>query len=108
MSSNYDRVNQANIKMLQQLKKNPGDAEEVSKNYNKLIKNKFIIPLEELPQDQQDYIMNNPIQHYIPNAVAYKGDSPSTKVRICWDATRRTGPGTPSTHSLCVAPQHTL
>ena len=44
---------------------------------------------------QQDYIRNNPIQLYIPNAVAYKGDSHSTKVRICWDATRKTGPGTP-------------
>jgi hypothetical protein len=44
--------------------------------------------------------MNNPIQHYIPNAVACKGDSHSTKVRICWDATRRTGHGTPLNSQL--------
>jgi hypothetical protein len=101
MASNYDAVNQANIKLLQQLKKrDAGDAEEISKSYNELIKNKFIVPLEDLPQDQQDYIINNKIQHYIPNAVAYKGDSHSTKVRICWDATRRTGHGAPLNSQL--------
>ena len=95
VSSNYEGVDLANRKVLQQLQKHPGDAEEVSKSYNELVKNKFIVPLKELPQAQQDYIRNNPIQLYIPNAVAYKGDSHSTKVRICWDATRKTGPGTP-------------
>ena len=32
---------------------------------------------------------------YIPNSVAYKSTSHSTKIRICWDATRKTGNGTP-------------
>ena len=99
MTSNYDAVNQANIKLLQQLKKrDAGDAAEISKSYNELLKNKFIIPLDDLPQDQQNYILNNKIQHYIPNAVAYKGDSHSTKVRICWDA--RTGKGAPLNSQL--------
>ena len=108
MSSNYDGVDQANIKMLQQLQKTPGDAEEVSKSYNELIKNKFIIPLKELPQDQQDYITNNPIQHYIPNAVAYKGDSHSPRSESVGMQQEEQGLALLSTHSLCVAPQPTL
>ena len=54
MSSNYDGVNLAKIKCSSNCKKNPGDAEGVSKSYNELIKNKFIVPFEELPQDQHD------------------------------------------------------
>ena len=96
MQTNYEAVNQANIKLLQQLqKRGAGDAEEISKSYNELIKNKFIIPIEDLPQDQQNYIKTSKIKNYIPNAVAYKSDSHSTKVRICWDATRITGHGSP-------------
>ena len=32
---------------------------------------------------------------FIPNSVAYKSSSHSTKIRICWDASRKTGPGVP-------------
>ena len=46
ISSNYEGADLANKKMLQQLQKHPGDAEEISKSYNELIKNKFIIPLK--------------------------------------------------------------
>ena len=62
MFSNYDAVNEANIKLLQQLKKrDSGDAAEISRSYNELLENKFITPLEDLPQDQQSYILNNRI-----------------------------------------------
>ena len=95
ISSNYHRADLANKKMLRQLQKHPEDAEEISNSYNELIKKKFIITLKEFPQDQQDYIRNNPSMLFIHNAVAYKSNSHSTKVRICWDATRMTGNGNP-------------
>jgi hypothetical protein len=101
MHSNYEAVDQANVKLLQQLrKKGAGDAEEISKSYNELIKNKFIIPLEDLPKEQYDHISKSKVRNYIPNAVAYKSDSHSTKVRICWDATRLTGKGSPLNSQL--------
>ena len=93
--SNYEGANLANQKMLQQLQKTPADAQAISDSYNELIQNKFIIPLQDLPLDQQDHINNNPIRLFIPNSVAYKSTSHSTAIRICWDATRKTGSGTP-------------
>ena len=95
ISSNFQGADLANQKMLQQLEKNPADAQEISDSYNELLKNKFIIPLQDLPQDQRNHITNSPIMLYIPNSVAYKSTSHSTKIRICWDATRKTGNGTP-------------
>ena len=95
ISSNFQGTDRANQKMLPQLEKNPADAQYISDSYNELLKNRFIIPLQDLPQDQQDHITNNPIMLYIPNSVAYKSTSHSTKIRICWDATRKTGNGTP-------------
>ena len=94
MHTNYESVNQANIKLLEQLrKKNNGDAEDIAQSYNDLVKHRFIIPIKELPKEQQDYINKSQVKNYIPNAVAYKSDSHSTKIRICWDGTRVTGKG---------------
>ena len=95
ISSNFRGADLANQKMLQQLQKKTQEAQDISNSYNDLLKNKFIVPLRDLPQDQQDHITNNPIMLYIPNSVAYKSTSHSTKIRICWDATRKTGDGTP-------------
>ena len=92
--SNKDGVDLANQKMLKQLKhRPPHETEEISNSYKDLMKNGFIAPLNALPDDIQAYIHNNSIQHFIPNTMAYKDSSHSTKVRICWDATRRTGQG---------------
>ena len=75
MHHNYETVNQANIKLLEQLKKkNEGDAEDIAKSYNDLVKNRFIIPLKELPKEQQDHINKSKVRNYIPNAVAYKSE----------------------------------
>ena len=57
--SNYEGANLANQKMLQQLQKTPADAQAISNSYNELLKNKFIIPLQDLPPDQQAFINNN-------------------------------------------------
>ena len=92
--SNQEGADLANQKMLKQLQKRPfNETEEISTSYNDLIKNGFIAPLKGLPEEVQASICKKNIQHFIPNTIAYKDSSHSTKVRICWDATRRTGPG---------------
>ena len=92
--SNQEGADLANQKLLKQLKKRPPhETQEISNSYEDLIKNGFITPLKNLPEDIQESIRNNSIQHFIPNTMAYKDSSHSTKVRICWDATRRTGQG---------------
>ena len=92
--SNQEGADLANQKLLKQLQKRPiNETEEISTSYNDLLKNCFISPLKDLPEDVQASICKKNIQHFIPNTIAYKDSSHSTKVRICWDATRRTGPG---------------
>ena len=43
-----------------------GSQPDISDSYNDLLKNRLIIPLQDLPQDQRDHITNSPIMLYIP------------------------------------------
>ena len=58
--TNCDEVDEANKKLLQQLQKRPPEeTTEISRSYNELIDNKFIIPLDELPKIQRSYMTTN-------------------------------------------------
>ena len=90
IESNFEQANTANIKLIESLQKTPQDLKAVQESYDDLVKRGFITELCNLPISEQESI-GDKVNIFIPNTVAYKSQSHSTKVRICWDLSRKTG-----------------
>ena len=71
--------------MVTKLQKDPSALEGVRKEMDKLISLGFIKKLKDLPKEVQEEI-NADVNHYIPNTIAFKETSASTKIRICWES----------------------
>ena len=84
---NKESADMYNLSLVNKLQKDPQAKNDVKKEMEKLISLGFIIKLEDLSKEDQDEINNN-TKHYIPNAIAFKETSASTKTRICWDSSR--------------------
>ena len=84
---NKETADMHNRSLVTKLWKNPSALEGVRKEMDKLISLGFIKKLKDLPKEVQEEI-NTDMKHYIPNTIAYKETSASTKVRICWDSSR--------------------
>ena len=91
---NFDGASESNKKLLISLQKKQDDIEAIKKCYDDLIERGFVVALKNLSEEQQKNIKNKTML-FIPNSVAYKSSSHSTKIRICWDASRKTGAGVP-------------
>ena len=99
IENNFDQADMANKKLIESLSKSPDDLISVQESYNDLVKRGFITELVDLPKDEQLHIAAN-VRVYIPNSVAWKSQSHSTKVRICWDLSRKTGKSPPLNASV--------
>ena len=84
---NKETADMHNRTLVTKLQKDPSAKEEVRKEMEKLISLGFIKKLKDLPKEVQEEI-NADVNHYIPNTIAFKETSASTKTRICWDSSR--------------------
>jgi hypothetical protein len=91
---NYDQANDANLRMLRSLENSPSDTKAIQDSFSDLLARGFIVPISDLPKECRESIQAK-VNVYIPTSVAYKSSSHSTKVRVCWDLSRKTGMGTP-------------
>ena len=73
--------------MLEKLQNDPVALKQVQEEMENLQKAGFIARLEDLPEETQKRL-NEDVKHYIPNSIAYKETSASTKCRICWGSSR--------------------
>ena len=60
---NYDKANEANLRMLQSLERSPTDTKAIKDSFLDILNRGFIIPLADLPQERQDFIKK--IKKYI-------------------------------------------
>ena len=72
----------------------PHQKQAIQDSFLDLLARGFIVPVNDLPQDCRESLQTK-TKVYIPTSVAYKSSSHSTKVRICWDLSRKTGIGIP-------------
>ena len=87
---NYDQANDANLRMLRSLENSPSDTKAIQDSFSDLLARGFIVPVSDLPKECRESLRTK-VNVYIPTSVAYKSSSHSTKVRICWDLSRKTG-----------------
>ena len=113
---NYNEVCKRFRRTLKTIRKQ--DIEPLQKSFQKLVDLNFIIPFDDLSQEDKDLINSKPVQYYIPWSVAYKLTSLSTPVRTCSDASAKTksgfslndclAKGKPDLDFLCIATQFRL
>ena len=101
LGNNFQEANKANINMLRKLHKNNDDLLAVKQEFESLLSQKFIIPFHDLPLNVQEEIEGGGPQVFIPNSIAWKEKSHSTKTRLCFDASRQS-PGCSALNSLLL------
>ena len=84
---NQESADKYNLALVNKLQKDPQAKNDVKNEWEKLLSLGFMAKLEDLPKKVQDEINSN-TRHFIPNTIAYKETSASTKTRICWDSSR--------------------
>ena len=62
--------------------------EGMRKTHAELVSKGFMTRLSEIPQDEQDYIVNADFNHYLPWTIVAKEDSLSTPIRMVVDPTQ--------------------
>ena len=87
-SSNFDEADAANKKLCHSLKDKHNSKEAIKQSFQDFITRDFIIERDQMPADIKNNILSSPVQYFIPQSIAYKDTSHSTKVRVCWDSTR--------------------
>ena len=75
-----------------------GECEEKLRWFNQ--KRGFIINIKDLPEDEQVAIKETKPNIYIPNSIAWKQKSHSTKVKICWDSSWKSAKEAPPINGL--------
>ena len=93
LSTNREMAENSIRRTLAKLVNREKDIEQIKTSFNKLLDKGFITKINDLPEQNQIEISGHNVQHYIPWVLAYKEDSKSTPVRICFDASRRTPSG---------------
>ena len=93
LSTNKEMAENSIRRTLGKLVNKEKEIEKIKTSFSKLIDKGFIAKLTDLPDHIQIEISSQELQHYIPWVLAYKQDSKSTPVRICFDASRRTPSG---------------
>ena len=71
---------------IKQLAKAPADRQGAIEFEQKLQKLGFVEYLDNLPEDDQNMILQSPVQYFIPWLVAYNSNSATTPVRLVFDA----------------------
>ena len=84
---NQESADKYNLALVNKLQKDPQAKDDVKNEWKKLVSLGFLVKLEDLSKEVQDEINSN-TRHFIPNTIAYKESSASTKTRICWDSSR--------------------
>ena len=71
--------------------KNDPDAKEVVlKAFRKLLDNKFAVRFDELTREQQEMILSQDVNHWLPWRVAFKPSSVTSPARAVFDASSKT------------------
>ena len=105
LTDNSNIAKKALERQLAKVKKNPERKESVIKAHNKLLLNGHVIPLSELPEDQQKDAMSG--GYFIPWNTFDRGESLSTPVRIVFDGSSKT-PGGLSLNDCLAKGSNTL
>ena len=84
---NQESADKYNLALVNKLQKDPQAKNDVKNEWEKLVSLGFLAKLEDLSKEVQDEINSN-TRHFIPNTIAYKESSASTKTRICWETSR--------------------
>ena len=87
VKGNRVTADEQNKRMLKKLQNDPVALKQIKEEMESLQKVGFIARLEDLPEETQK-CLNGDFKHFIPNSIAYKETSASTKCRICWDSSR--------------------
>ena len=90
LCSNQMNVDNRLRKEMKKLSPNPLSQEDVRAEIKKYLERGYIKPLEDLTQIERETYEKEAMKHWIANSIAYKGNSVSTKARICSDGSMLT------------------
>ena len=90
---NKDIARKVYDRQLKKLKNNEKDRASVIESEKKLHDLGYVAYLKDLPEDQQKYLKDHPVQNFIPWLVVYKASSQTTPCRLVFDASMPTASG---------------
>ena len=82
VKGNRATADEQNRRLVEKLQSDPVALQQVKEEMENLQKEGFIARLDDLPKETQKRL-NEDFKHFIPNSIAYKETSVSTKCRIC-------------------------
>ena len=90
---NKDIARKVYDQQLKKLKSNEADRTSVIESERRLHNLGYVAYVKELPENQQKYLKDNPVQNFIPWRVVYKPSSLTTPCRVVFDASMPTASG---------------